>query len=93
MRMTKQEFLRSSGLQLQTLELWIEQEWLVPEETPTGIRFGDIDIARARFIRELKADIGANDEGVGVILHLVDQLHGMRRALAALHTKMRDGDD
>lgn len=93
MRMTKQEFLRSSGLQVQTLELWIEQEWLVPEETPTGIRFGDIDIARAQFIRELKTDIGANDEGIGVILHLVDQLHGMRRALAALHTKMQHDDD
>jgi len=93
MRMTKQEFLRSSGLQVRTLELWIEQEWLVPEETPTGIRFGDIDIARAQFIRELKNDIGANDEGIGVILHLVDQLHGMRRALAALHTKMQDDDN
>ncbi|TAM94778.1 MAG: MerR family transcriptional regulator [Rhizobiaceae bacterium] len=91
--MTKQEFLRSSGLQVRTLELWIKQEWLVPEETPAGIRFGDIDIARAQFIRELKTDIGANDEGIGVILHLVDQLHGMRRALAALHAKMQDDDD
>lgn len=90
MRMTKQEFLRSSGLQVQTLELWIEQEWLVPEETPAGARFDDIDIARARFIRDLKDDIGANDEGIGVILHLVDQLHGMRRALAVLHAKMQN---
>lgn len=90
MRMTRQEFLKSSGLQGQTLELWIEQEWLMPEETPEGASFGEIDIARAHFIQELKADIGANDEGIGVILHLVDQLHGVRRALAELRRQMQD---
>jgi chaperone modulatory protein CbpM len=88
--MTRQEFLKSSGLQGQTLELWIKQEWLMPEETPEGASFGEIDIARAHFIQELKADIGANDEGIGVILHLVDQLHGVRRALAELRRQMQD---
>ena len=89
-RMTRQEFLKSSGLQGQTLELWIEQEWLMPEETPEGASFSEIDIARVHFIRELKADIGANDEGIGVILHLVDQLHGVRRALEELRRQMRE---
>jgi chaperone modulatory protein CbpM len=88
--MTRQEFLKSSGLQGQTLELWIEQEWLMPEETPEGASFSEIDIARAHFIQELKADIGANDEGIGVILHLLDQLHGVRRALAELRRQMQD---
>jgi chaperone modulatory protein CbpM len=88
--MTRQEFLKSSGLQGRTLELWIEQEWLVPEETPEGGSFSEVDIARAHFIQELKADIGANDEGIGVILHLVDQLHGVRRALAELRRQMRE---
>ena len=27
-------------------------------------------------------DLGVNDEGVGVILNLLDQMHGLRRALA-----------
>lgn len=89
MLMTRQEFLTSSGLQVQTLELWLEQEWLVQEETAAGQRFSDIDVARAHFIRKLKDDLGANDEGVGVILHLVDQLHGMRRALARLRKEMQ----
>lgn len=88
MRMTKHEFLTSSGLQVRTLEFWIEQRWLIPEETPTGMQFADIDIARARLIQELKNDLGANDEGIGVILHLMDQLHGMRRALAQLRKDM-----
>lgn len=90
MRMSKQEFLKSSGLEVRTLELWIEQEWLAPEETPAGASYSEIDMARAHFIRELKADIGANDEGIGVILHLVDQLHGVRRALAQLREQMKE---
>jgi chaperone modulatory protein CbpM len=88
--MTKREFLTSSGLQVQTLEFWIEQQWLIPEETPAGIQFTDIDIARAHLIQDLKNDLGANDEGIDVILHLMDQLHGMRRALAQLRKDMQE---
>ncbi len=68
--MNKQEFLTYSGLQVQTLDLWLEQRWLIPEETSVGIQFSDIDVARARLIHDLKSDLGANDEGIDVILHL-----------------------
>lgn len=90
MTMSKREFLASAGIEVQTLEIWIEREWLIPEQTPSGPGFRDIDLARARLIRDLKADIGANDEGIDVILHLVDQLHGLRRALAQVRGGMRD---
>jgi chaperone modulatory protein CbpM len=85
MIMNKQEFLTCSGLQVQTLEFWLEQRWLIPQETSAGMTFSDMDVARARLIQDLKSDFGVNDEGVDVILHLVDQLHGLRRALAQLH--------
>jgi len=83
--MNKQEFLTCSGLHVQTLEFWLEQRWLIPQETSAGITFSEMDVARARLIQDLKSDFGVNDEGVDVILHLVDQLHGLRRALARLH--------
>jgi chaperone modulatory protein CbpM len=85
MIMNKQEFLTCSGLQVRTLEFWLEQRWLIPQETSAGMTFSDMDVARARLIQDLKSDFGVNDEGVDVILHLVDQLHGLRRALAQLH--------
>lgn len=91
MVMTKHEFLTSSGLEVQTLEFWIEQQWLIPEQTPSGPSFSDMDVARAHLIQDLKADLGVNDEGVDVILHLVDQLHGLRRAMAQLHEDMQGG--
>ena len=36
MIMNRQEFLTCSGLQVQTLELWLEQRWLIPEQTSVG---------------------------------------------------------
>ncbi|NGX93908.1 MAG: hypothetical protein G4V63_01235 [Candidatus Afipia apatlaquensis] len=88
--MNKQEFLTYSGLQVQTLDLWLEQRWLIPEETSVGIQFSDIDVARARLIHDLKSDLGANDEGIDVILHLMDQLHGLRHALAQLQKDIQE---
>ena len=85
MIMNKQEFLTNAGLKVQTLEFWLEQRWLVPDQASADMIFSDIDVARAHLIRDLKGDFGVNDEGVDIILHLVDQLHGLRRALGQLH--------
>lgn len=89
MILTKQEFLISADLQEQTLELWLEQRWLIPDETADEIRFTDCDIARAGLIRDLQQDFGVNDAGVALILHLVDQLHGVREALSLLEETTR----
>ena len=85
MTMNRQQFLTHAGLQVQTLELWLEQRWLIPDQTSGDMNFSDMDVERARLIRDLKTDLGVNDEGVDVILHLLDQLHGLRRALDQLH--------
>jgi chaperone modulatory protein CbpM len=89
MTLNRQEFLTFSGLQVQTLDVWLEQRWLIPEQTSAGMNFSDMDVARARLIQDLKTDLGVNDEGVEVILHLVDQLHGLRRALGQLHKDLQ----
>jgi len=89
--MGKQEFLACLGLQGWTLEVWLEQRWLLPEQPDTGLRFSDIDVARARLIQELTARLGVNNEGVDVILHLMDQLHGLRQALAQLRDDLPIG--
>lgn len=88
--MNKQEFLNSSGVQVQVLDFWLEQRWLIPEETPAGVRFSDMDVARAHLIHDLKHDFGANDEGIDVILHLMDQLHGLRRAFVQLQEELHN---
>ena len=84
MKISKQEFLTRSGLGQETLVSWLEEQWLIPSDSSVEMCFSDIDIARAQLIRDLQETMGVNDEGVGVILHLVDQLYGMRRTLMTL---------
>ena len=79
MTFSKQEFLSLSGVDHETLDVWIAEEWLIPGDSAAGVSFSDIDVARARLIRDLGIDLGVNDAGVGVILNLLDQLHGLRR--------------
>jgi chaperone modulatory protein CbpM len=90
MILNKQEFLTSAGLQLQTLEFWVDQRWLIPDLSSDEMTFSDADVARANLIHDLKGDFGVNDEGVDVILHLVDQLHGLRGAFEQLHRNIKE---
>ncbi len=89
MIISKQDFLDRAQLDRETLEVWIEEEWLVPGGTATELAFSEADLARAKLIRDLIHDLGVNDEGVGVILNLLDQLHGLRKALADLLQSVR----
>jgi chaperone modulatory protein CbpM len=98
MKVSRQEFLSISGLTNETLNAWLEEEWLIPTESstevsPTEVAFSEVDVARARLIRDLQQDLGINAEGVSVILSLLDQLHGMRRTLAELRPSIQIKSD
>ena len=86
---SKQEFLVRAQLEGETLAMWIREEWLIPGQSAGEMTFSDADIARAQLIRDLKNDLGINDEGVGVILNLVDQVHGLRRVLTEVLRSVR----
>ena len=89
------EFLVRARLERHSLETWIAAGWLVPPQTEPEPMFSDVDLARAQLIRDLREDFGVNDEGVTVILHLLDQMHGLRRSmqelLSELHASRRSG--
>jgi chaperone modulatory protein CbpM len=90
MNISKREFLYRAQLDQETLEVWIEEEWLVPAGTEAELLFSEADLARAELIRDLKRDLGVNDEGVGVILNLLDQVHSLRTALAEVLHSVRE---
>lgn len=75
------EFLTRANLDSTTLEIWIEEGWLIPARAESGAEYREADVARVRLIRDLLDDLGVNAEGVGVILNLIDQVHGLRGAL------------
>jgi chaperone modulatory protein CbpM len=84
MIITKTEFLYRTRLDQETLQVWIREEWIAPQQGAEAEPvFSEADLARAGLIRDLQEDMGVNAEGVGVILNLVDQLHSLRWALAS----------
>jgi chaperone modulatory protein CbpM len=84
--MQVQQFIERSHLDLPTLNAWIEAEWLVPIPSKRRSDFSDAELARVRLIQDLKADFGVNDEGISIILHLLDQLHGLRCLVRDIQT-------
>jgi chaperone modulatory protein CbpM len=81
--METREFLLAARLEAGALEAWIKKGWLAPRRNGGGGRFSDVDLARAQLIRDL-GELGVNDEGIPVILDLIDQLYGLRRTLREL---------
>ncbi|MDB5609552.1 MAG: uncharacterized protein JWP25_6452 [Bradyrhizobium sp.] len=83
--METREFIDRSHLDITTLNAWIEAEWLAPFAGGRAFHFSDADLARARLIRDLKEDFGVNDEGIAIVLHLLDQLYGLRCLVRDIH--------
>ena len=70
----------------QTLEEYITREWLRPVSHSSGWYFEDIDIARLELVCHLTQDINVNDEGMDVVLSLLDQLYSARSHVKKLHS-------
>lgn len=84
MDMNTEEFLLRASLQSEELTILLEAGWLLPRRAGDSWAFSEIDVARALLTRDLRRDLGINEEGVGVILDLIDQLHGLRRTMGDL---------
>jgi chaperone modulatory protein CbpM len=77
--MPKREILIAGNIDRERLSAWIEAGWLCPDrEKPEPDSLSEADLARAQLICDLKDDFGINDEGIEVILDLLDQIHGLR---------------
>jgi chaperone modulatory protein CbpM len=72
--MDRTTFCIRARLDAATLEAWIEAGYVRRE-------LSEADLARALLVRDLVQDIGVNEEGVDVVLDLLDQLHEARGAL------------
>ena len=90
MTFAEPEFLQRARLDHETLTVWIEEEWIVPSRSASEQTFSEMDVARVNLIRDLQHNMGVNDAGLSVILHLLDQMHGLRGALAQL-LRSREG--
>jgi chaperone modulatory protein CbpM len=76
---TLEEVLGMQGrIDRSLLEAYIAREWVRPRREENTWYFEEIDIARLNLICHLTQDIEVNDEGMDVVLSLLDQLYAMR---------------
>jgi chaperone modulatory protein CbpM len=73
------------GINPEVILQFISFEWIQPLD-PKNLLFDEDDIARILLISELKEQLGVNDEGVPIILHLIDQINH-------LHIELRVEND
>jgi chaperone modulatory protein CbpM len=78
--MEPEKFVVHARIDVQTLETWVEAGWLIPGHVEGRVHYSEVDLARAHLINDLSG-LGVNEAGVPIVLDLVDQLHGLRRAL------------
>jgi chaperone modulatory protein CbpM len=68
-----------SGLSRPDLDRWIANDWIRPDRDMGIYIFQDIDVARVRLIRDLRDDLGVNEDALPIVLLLLDQLYDLRR--------------
>lgn len=78
------EFVLRVRLSQEIVEAWVAEGWLRPQRTEQGPAFSEMDVSRAQLIQDLRDDLGVNEEGISIILDLIDQMHGLRRTLREL---------
>ncbi len=79
MRVSIHEACQICGLSVDKINHFIEEEWIVPMDREKML-LDDEDVQRMKLISDLIDVLGVNDEAVPVILHLIDEIHLMRRS-------------
>ncbi|MBB2203754.1 chaperone modulator CbpM [Gluconacetobacter takamatsuzukensis] len=80
--------LRVGNVSVVDVQHWIDSAWLRPEGEPGAYVFQDIDVARARLIAELTGELGIGEDGMPVVLSLLDQLYDARRQMLRLRAAL-----
>jgi len=79
--MTRKTVVFAARYDEETLREWVAAGWIQIEESAISEPLSEADEARCNLISDLKQNMGVNDDGIDVILHLLDQIHGLRRVL------------
>lgn len=81
---TFDEILDHCHVERVELTTWIERRWVRPQSSSAGWVFDEVDQARITLIHELRDEFMVNDDALGVVLSLLDQLYAARRMLKSV---------
>lgn len=72
------------GLSKDRLMVWVEEGLVRPVRQEGALTFAEVDVARLRLLVTLESDLEIERETVPMVVDLLDQIHGLRRALRTL---------
>ncbi len=75
---------RVNGLTVRRLRAFVSAECVAPAEREGQLAFAEADLARLRLLEELTEDFDLDEDAAALVVSLVDQIHGLRRALRQL---------
>ena len=85
MSLSEQDVVAAVGeISARRLRLLVRRGWIRPERRSGMPEFSDADVARVRLVCHLTDRLDVPEDDVPVILSLVDQVYGLRRALRNL---------
>ena len=76
--------LRLRGLERRELVRWVENRWVLPEQQGEVWVFHEVDVARVELIFDIRRDFAIDDEAMGLVLGLLDQVYQLRRQMHRL---------
>ena len=76
--------IRFRGLERRELSRWVENRWVLPERHADTWVFQEVDVARVELIIDIRRDLAIDDEAMGLVLGLLDQVYGLRRQMRRL---------
>jgi chaperone modulatory protein CbpM len=78
------ELVAAEGLDRTELTAWVERRWILPLREGERWQFTEVDAARARLLAALHRDMEFDDDTVGLLLSLIDEIHALRAGLGAI---------
>ena len=75
---------RFAGLDAAELARWVENRWVLPEREGAGFLFREVDVARVELILEIRREYTIDDDSLGLVLGLLDQVYSLRRQMRRL---------
>jgi len=75
---------RFARLERGELVRWVENRWVLPEESGGRWVFAEVDIARVELILHVREEFAVGDDAMPVLLGLLDQVYSLRRQMARL---------
>lgn len=90
MAMTLREVVRATEIAEAEIVSWVAQAWVLPGEVAGRWVFDEADRTRILLIRDLREDMGINDEAVPLVLRLLDQVYSLREALGEIQEAVQE---